>query len=223
MRKPLLMLSLCIAISLVAAISAIASTVTITSDSGSVPQFANTYVGPVGGTLDGTTAISGGIACVDIASTSFFGSTIGVTINTLQPLNMTTARYGSNDAAILKYEEAAWLLGQIPSHATPDQVGNIQFAIWRIFNNDYVNAHYTNFSDSDLAAQISWLEQAAAINPTLYDFSSVVIYTPTSAYASNQEFMSGAATHVPVPSTVLLLGSGLVGLCLLRRKRSLKN
>ena len=44
---------------------------------------------------------------------------------------MRNARYGSNTTAILKYEEAAWLLGQIPSHST--QVGEIQFAMWRIY------------------------------------------------------------------------------------------
>jgi hypothetical protein len=220
----ILIFSLCIAMSLLAANSTMASTITLGNYSG-VPQFAGTYVGPVGGTLDGNTAIGGGIACLDIASTSYFGSTIGVTINTLEPLYLTNARYGSDATAIFKYEEAAWLLGQIPSNATPAQVGNIQFAIWRIFNNDYVNKHYT-FSSSDLASQNSWLALAAAINPMLYDFSSVYIYTPTSNYASNQEFMSGVAAPafypVPVPSTILLMGSGLVGLALLRRKWSLK-
>ena len=218
--KKIMILGLCIALSLVAAISAMADTVTLGGSSG-VPQYAGVYVGPLGATLDDTTAIGGGIACLSVGNTSYFGSTFGVNINTLQPLNMTTARYGSDAAAIFKYEEAAWLLGQIPTHST--QVGEIQFAMWRIFDQAYVTAHFTS-ADRNIAVEDSWLVQAAAINPINYDFSSVRIYTPTSAYALNQEFMSGGATPapvsaVPVTPTILLVGSGLVGLVGLRWTR----
>jgi hypothetical protein len=219
MRK-ILILGLCIAISLVAAISAMASTVTLTSEYSGVPQYAGAYVGPIGAAFDGATAISGGIACVDVASTSYFGSTWGVNISTLDPLNMTNARQGSDGGAILKYEETAWLLGQIPSHS--NQVGEIQFAMWRIFNQTAVDAHFAS-ANRNITAENSWLAQAAAINPSNYDFSSVRIYTPTAAYASNQEFMSGGASHVPLPPSVLLLGTGILGLVGLgwrRRKTS---
>lgn len=214
MRK-ILILGLCIAISLVAAISAMASTVTLGGSSG-VPQYANVYVGPIGGTLDGTTAISGGIVCVDVADTSYFGATIGVTIGTLQPQNMTNARFGSTAEAIFKYEEAAWLLGQIPSHSS--QVGELQFAAWRIFDQAYVTDHFTS-ANRNISIEDSWMAQAAAINPNNYDFSSVRIYTPTAANASNQEFMSGGATTVPIPSALLLLGAGLVRLANYRRRK----
>lgn len=218
MRK-IWILGLGVAILLMAAIPATATTVTLTSNYGSLPQYAGVYVGPIGATLDGTTAaISGGITCVDVGSTSYFGSTFGVNVSTLQPMDLANAKLGS--AEIFQYEEAAWLLGQIPTNSA--QVGAIQFAIWRLFDQTYVDAHFASAS-RNIALEDFWLTQAGAINVNAYDFSSVHIYTPTTAYAGNQEFMSGAAIHTPVPSTILLMCSGLVGLALLRRKWSLKN
>lgn len=213
MRK-IWVLGLGVAILLVAAIPAMATTITFTNLNG-VSQYAGEYVGPVKANLDGT-AISGGVVCVDIASTTFVPSSFGVNVSTLQPDKMTNARYGSDAAAILKYEEAAWLLGQITTHST--QVGEIQFAMWKIFNPAYVNTWIANHG-GDITAVNSWVAQAGAINPVNYDFSSVTIYTPTADYKSNQEFMSGGAGPVPVPGTVLLLGTGLVGLVMLRKTR----
>ena len=59
------------------------------------------------------------------------------------------------------------------------------------------------------------LAQAGGINPNNYNFSSVCIYTPTGAYVSNQEFMSGGATPAPIPPSFLLLATGLLALALL--------
>jgi hypothetical protein len=205
MRK-ILILSLCIAMSLLGAISAMADTVTLTSDYGHVPQYGGDYVGPAGATLNGT-SIQGGITCLDSAHVSYFGSSWGVNVYTLA--DVASARFFST-FGVLRYEQAAWLNSQIS--ANPGQVGVIQFAIWDTFNPGF----------SVDAGVISWLAKAQGINPSNYDFSSFIIYTPTGDYASNQEFMSGGASPVPLPPTVLLLGSGLLGLVALgwRRKKS---
>ena len=218
--KKILIVALVIASSLIGAISASAdTTVTITDDYSGLPTFAGAYVGPVPTTLNSPTPtpIPGGMACVDMANKSYFGSTIGVVIHTLQPLNMTGARFGSDDAAIFEYEEAAWLLGQIPSHS--NEVGPIQFAMWKVFEPDYVNNYLASHDPGAITAVNQWLALANNINPNDYDFSSVSIYTPTAAYASNQEFISGVAVHTPLPPSALLLGSGLLGLGLLGSRR----
>lgn len=225
--KKILILGLCITISLVTASSALAEMVTIPTI-GNMPQwpYAGEYVGPIGATLDGT-EIKGGIACVDITKNTGVPSSFGVTISTLQ--DMTKARHGSDAATIVKYEEAAWLLGQIPSYTgqagQAAQVGAIQFAMWKLFDPNIVNDKLKNYSEA-LSAVNSWWGLATAINPQNYDFSSVRIYTPTAAYASNQEFMSGGTINrsftgnaVPIPASFVLLASGLLGLGMLGYKK----
>lgn len=224
--RQILILALCSAMSLVAASSAMASTVTIANSLSGLTYYDGEYCGKIGATLDGSTAISGGMACVDISKHSYLGYTIGVNISTLQPTDMTNARFGSDSATIIKYEEAAWLLGQIPSHAA--QTGEIQFAIWRLFDPGYTFLANADRTAVTIALEDSWMgqAQAALIIPQNYDFSSVRIYTPTADYASNQEFMSGAAisrtttgSNTPIPASFLLLGSGLLGLGLLSRRK----
>jgi hypothetical protein len=218
-----LILGFCTAMSLVAAASAMADTVTIGSSLDGLVHYDEEYCGKIGATLNGTTdQISGGMACVDISQNSQTGATITVSISTLQPSVMTNARFGSDAAGIFKYEEAAWLLGQMPSHA--DQVGEIQFAIWRIFEPDHVYSPSSDRTAATIAIEDSWMNLAAKINPQDYDFSSIRIYTPTNiteANALNQEFMSGAAepAHAPIPASALLLASGLVGLGVLRFRK----
>jgi hypothetical protein len=222
--RTILILGIGIAVSLAAATAAMADTVTIASSLSGLVYYDGEYCGKIGATLNGTAdSINGGMACVDISKNSYTGSTIGVTISTLQPSDMTNARFGADAAAILKYEEAAWLLGQIPSHS--DQTGEIQFAIWRLFDPGF--AFQAN-ADRNEAIEDAWLAAALAFNLNNYDFSSVRIYTPTAAYATNQEFMSGAAIMLtntgntapaPIPASILLLASGLLALVGLRLKR----
>jgi hypothetical protein len=222
--RTILILGFCMVMSLVATTAAMADTVTLATTLSGLVYYDGEYCGNIGATLNGTTdSISGGMACVDISKNSYTGSTIGVTISTLQPSDMTNARFGSDAATILKYEEAAWLLGQIPANS--DQTGEIQFAIWRLFDPGFA---FKANADRNIALEDTWLAAALAIDPNNYDFSSVRLYTPTAAYASNQEFMSGAAIYLsnpgnpaptPIPGSVLLLATGLLALVALRLSR----
>ncbi|HRZ95190.1 MAG TPA: PEP-CTERM sorting domain-containing protein [Candidatus Moranbacteria bacterium] len=160
------------------------------------------YVGYSGGHLDGGPPM--GFLCNDFAHTSYVPSHFEVNVSTIPSL--TFARFGNDAAAILKYQEAAWLMLQMDTH--PDDVGSIQYAIWNVFAP----------STPDYGTSNAWLASAAGANMSLYDFSSVRIYTATGAEAWNQEFMSGHASAVPEPASMLLLGSGLLGLVGVKRK-----
>jgi len=100
-------------------------------------QYAGEHVGPAGANLDGV-AIVGGITCLDYNVTTYIPNPgFTVAIETLDPLNLTNARFYSAadpDGSLLMYQEAAWLNTQLHLIADSTVIGEIQFAIWRIFN-----------------------------------------------------------------------------------------
>jgi hypothetical protein len=210
-----MLFALCLALSIAAAMPASADTTLSISDINSLvygtTQYGGEYVGPIGASLNNTT-ITGGITCLTINTSTTVPTSYPVNVSTLSPLNLTNALQPS---AVLQYQEAAWLIGQMPSNT--GEIGAISFAIWSLFSpGTYLNSSY-GLNSTQQADVASWLAQASAINPANYDFSSVQIYTAIPG-SSNQEFMSGAAAPVPLPSALLLLGPGLVGLVGLKRK-----
>ena len=207
---------LCLILSLAAAIPASADTLGISNINSLVygmTQYGNEYVGPIGSALNNT-PITGGITCLDINTQTYVPTSFDVYVGSLSPVYLSHAKFATQPDDLFHYQEAAALLGQMASH--PTQIGEIQFAIWRIFTPTATRGE----SADNVGVENWWLAWAAKINVKNFDFSSVRIYTATDT--NNQEFMSGAGLDpVPVPPTVFLMGSGLLGLGLLswRRKR----
>ncbi|MDR3632045.1 MAG: PEP-CTERM sorting domain-containing protein [Desulfocapsaceae bacterium] len=180
-------------------------------------------VGDLTANLDGN-AIDGGITCLDInVKTSIPNTGFEVNIGTISPLDLTGARfYDAADpvGSLLKYMEAAWLNTQLHLATEASVIGQIQFAMWRVFSPEATSGE----SLANVSAEDEWMRLAfeTVTNPLLtFDYSSVRIYTP--AGNVNQEFISGGAVGgaaVPEPATMILFGAGLAGLAVIRRKKA---
>jgi PEP-CTERM motif-containing protein len=168
--------------------------------------FRGTSAGPYSALLNGSPIT---MVCLSFDRHVAVGQTWQVAINSLDASGVANALFGAQANALLKYQRAAWLYDQLT--ARPDQASAIQGAIWNIFKS----------STPDSVASIRWFSAAMNANLEGYDFSRFRILTPTDRSAGGpQENM----TTVPEPMTMLLLGSGLLGVAAkVRRHRRLTN
>jgi len=212
--KKLLVAGLLLSLSLFTAMSVSAYTISIPGGVGGMPTYGGEYVGPIGAQLDGA-IIKNGITCVDFNSTTYVpNSGFSVTVETLSPVSLLNARFQSADT-LLKYQEAAWLNTQIHMTANQSKIGEIQYAMWEIFLPADAKK---KLSDAEQGNVSNWLKMAGLIDFSMYDFSSVRIYTPLKG-DTNQEFISGDIAPVPEPGTLVLLGAGMFGLVIYGKRR----
>jgi PEP-CTERM motif len=145
--------------------------------------------------------------CDDYFHEVYVGETWNANIYTFS--QYTSGRFGSE--GLQNYEEAAWLLSLIPS-VNPKEVGDINFAVWSIFSTGVP----VQAAGNGLLGSNYWLQLAEAQNFSNFDFSNYRIVTPTdSGTGSAQEYL----IRVPEPSSILMLGTGLIGFAGLLRKK----
>ncbi|HLK68735.1 MAG TPA: hypothetical protein VKU19_35130 [Bryobacteraceae bacterium] len=194
-----------------------------------------TYNGYASATINGTPLEA--LICDDFNHETFVPSgPMDFSLSTLTGSNpLQNARFvdpNQQTTTINKYEEAAVLLDGL-NHTGPglllDLTGDYQYALWMLFT-PTVNA-------PNATAQTLLNDAAAAVRANAIStqalYSELRIFTPTAAFASNQEFLqlSASATSFdlsdpggPVatpeapPSVLFAIGIGAISLSLLVRR-----
>jgi hypothetical protein len=120
--------------------------------------------------------------------------------------------------ATMNYQAAAILLNQLAAVTNPsaDTITDYQYALWNLFNPSApANATQRSLQTSAQAILLAGGTQTAL------DYESLVIYTPTDTFASNQEFL-GLNTPVgtPEPAVWPVITLAIAAVIWIRRRRS---
>jgi hypothetical protein len=174
------------------------------------------YVGTYQVTVNGTPM---NLICDDFTKEITQGETwtatllSGTQIGSMKFAN--AASYGNGaTTATQAYQEVFWLSSQLVNPANSSSVGAIHFAIWTV-----LDPAVTGAPTGDGAASTAyWLNLAGQSQ----NYSSVVmsnyqVYAPN-PFNSSQEFIGVNQSPVPLPPSVMLMGTGLIGVVGLRKR-----
>jgi hypothetical protein len=203
-RPVVLFVVLAVALFIASTAKADSVTVTLTGASGGVQG--GVYTSPYYATVGTTTNVP--IVCDDYAHSVYLGESWTASVSTFA--NLSNARFwqGTQASTLQLYDEAAYLFNEL--YLQPSQRGDISFALWAIFDPSQVKSSAGWTSNAAW-----WLASAQSQTYTVGEFSDFQVLTPLSP-TSPQEYL----VRTPEPSTVVMLGIGLIAVVILKKRKS---
>ncbi len=125
------------------------------------------------------------------------------------------ASYGNGAASATQaYQEVFWLSSQLVNPSNSSSVAAIHFAIWTVLDPAVTGAP----NGSGAASTSYWLNLASqSQNYSGVNMANYEVYAPN-PLSSSQEFIGVNQSPVPLPPSVMLMGTGLIGVVGLRKR-----
>jgi len=189
----------------------------LTLNNGGSDIMGGVFVGPYNFTSNGQSLQ---LICDDFYNNVYSGESWTATTTTLS--NLSGVMFAGSTT---QYQEAAYLVGLLYANiGDPQKVGEIQWAIWAIFDTQLLTQAGPKYglTDTQVGYMDSYYADALACgSPGTCSYPNVTLYTPQ--LGSQVPYGDGQPQEyigVPEPGTLVLLVAGLLALMLLVIRRS---